>query len=126
MVAILQEVQKQTSKKTYYHHYSVQRFHQNEGCIQNLNNSHLPFFCKFSLTLNCSSPSSNYFFRISLSLTPPLPLPYYSSLSPVLFYYLKFSKFLSITRTFFFSNLIFSSPSLSHVLSLILEGSRFF
>jgi hypothetical protein len=35
-----QEVQKQTSKKmvTYYHHYNVQRFHQIENCIQNLNN----------------------------------------------------------------------------------------
>jgi hypothetical protein len=40
LVAIPQEVQKQTSKKmeTYYHYYSVQRFHQIENCIQNLNN----------------------------------------------------------------------------------------
>jgi hypothetical protein len=88
--------------------------------------SHLPYFCKFSLTLNCSSPSSYLFSKISLSLTPPLPLPHCSSPSPVLLFYFKFSKFLFVARTLSFSNLILSSPCLSHVLSLILEGSRFF
>jgi hypothetical protein len=65
-------------------------------------------------------------FRNSLFFTPPLPLLYCSSPSPVLFIYFKFSKFLSVARILSFSNLILSSPSLSHVLSLISEGSRFF
>jgi hypothetical protein len=40
MTSIPKEVQKQTSKKMliYYHHLSIQRFHQIENYIQNLNN----------------------------------------------------------------------------------------
>jgi hypothetical protein len=88
-----------------------------------------PLYVKMRYVERCillGIPLPFSWFKFSFSPTPPLPVSYNSSYSLVFLFYFKFSVSLSIPRPFFFLNLIFSSPSLSHVLSWICDSSRLF